>query len=96
MNKRAGRIKSKSFSAEIGPPSMIVVVSINFSIVFFERCEVLRVLLLLLIEPGSMSSLPPDLTVVLDKYAWESEDVAAAEEASRFLSEDVSCSAVRA
>ncbi len=56
----------------------------------------LRVLLLLLIEPGSMSSLPPDLTVVLDKYAWESEDVAAAEEASRFLSEDVSRSAVRA
>ncbi len=56
----------------------------------------MRVLLLLLIEPGSMSSLPPDLTVVLDKYAWESEDVAAAEEASRFLSEDVSRSAVRA
>ena len=41
-----------------------------------------------------MSYLPPDFTVVLDKNASESEDVAAAEKASRFLSEDVSCSAV--
>ena len=54
-----------------------------------RRCEVLRVLLLLLIEPGSMSSLPPDLTAVLDKYAWESEDGAATEEAARFLTEEV-------
>ncbi len=45
-------------------------------------------------QPGSMSYLPPDFTVVQDKNAWESEDVAAAEKASRFLSEDVSCSAV--
>ncbi len=50
----------------------------------------LRVLLLLLIEPNSMSSFPPDLTAILDKYFWESEDVAAAEEASKYLTEDVS------
>lgn len=54
-----------------------------------HRCEILRVLLLLLIEPNSTSSFPPDLTAVLDKYAWESEDVAAAEEAAKYLTEEV-------
>ncbi len=58
------------------------------------RCEVSRVLLLLLIEPAAMSSLPPDLTAVLDKYTWESDDLSATEETAKFLSEDVSISHV--
>ena len=37
-----------------------------------ERCEVLRVLLLLLIEPSTPQSMPTGLTSVLEKYAWES------------------------
>ena len=37
------------------------------------RCEVLRVLLLLLIEPTASQTLSPELTSILDKYTWESQ-----------------------
>ena len=37
-----------------------------------ERCEILRVLLLLLIEPSTPQSMPNNLTNILEKYAWES------------------------
>ena len=37
-----------------------------------EKCEILRVLLLLLIEPSTPQSMPTTLTSVLEKYAWES------------------------
>jgi hypothetical protein len=37
-----------------------------------EKCEILRVLLILLIEPSTPQSMPNNLTNVLEKYAWES------------------------
>ena len=39
--------------------------------VLFYRCEIFRVLLLLLIQPTSQN-IGPNLTSVLEKYAWES------------------------
>ena len=37
-----------------------------------EKCEILRVLLLLLIEPSNPQAMPNNMTNVLEKYAWES------------------------
>ena len=37
-----------------------------------EKCEILRVLLLLLIEPSTPQAMPSNMTSVLEKYAWES------------------------
>ena len=37
-----------------------------------EKCEILRVLLLLLIEPSTPQAMPNNMTNVLEKYAWES------------------------
>ena len=37
-----------------------------------EKCEILRVLLLLLIEPSTPQAMPSSLTSILEKYAWES------------------------
>ena len=37
-----------------------------------EKCEILRVLLLLLIEPSTPQAMPNNMTSVLEKYAWES------------------------
>jgi hypothetical protein len=36
---------------------------------FLPRCEVTRVLLLLILQPTAQR-LPPDLAQVLEKYAW--------------------------
>eukprot|EP00095_Tigriopus_kingsejongensis_P006122 snap_masked-scaffold98_size375582-processed-gene-1.11 protein:Tk06122 transcript:snap_masked-scaffold98_size375582-processed-gene-1.11-mRNA-1 annotation:"hypothetical protein BRAFLDRAFT_115297" len=52
------------------------------------RSEVLRVFLLLLMEPTAQS-MSPHLTVVLEKYAWEYDDPMAAEVTTKFLSEKV-------
>ena len=51
------------------------------------RCEVLRVLLLLLIEP-TPQNISPNLTTVLEKYTWDSEDTLAKEETSKILTEE--------
>lgn len=55
---------------------------------FFSRTEILRVLLLLLIEPTSQN-ISPTLTTVLEKYAWESEDNPAAQDTVKYLSEEI-------
>lgn len=55
------------------------------------RCEVLRLLLLLLIEPTSQN-ISPSLSLVLEKYAWqsaESTSATAADDASRILGDDL-------
>lgn len=55
------------------------------------RCEVLRLLLLLLIEPTSQN-ISPSLSLVLEKYAWqtvESTSATSADEASRILGDEL-------
>ncbi|TRY68596.1 hypothetical protein TCAL_06931 [Tigriopus californicus] len=52
------------------------------------RCEVLRVFLLLLMEPTAQS-IGPNLTLILEKYAWEHDDPVSAEETTKFLSEEL-------
>ena len=48
-----------------------------------EKCEILRILLLLLIEPSTPQSMSTSLTNVLEKYAWESaSDTTAVDESS--------------
>jgi hypothetical protein len=49
---------------------------------------VLRILLLLLIEPTAQN-ISPSLTLVMEKYAWESGDSSAASTAFRYLGEDL-------
>ena len=53
-----------------------------------SRSEILRVLLLLLIEPTSQN-ISPTLTTVLEKYAWESEDNPTAPDTVQYLSEEI-------
>lgn len=60
----------------------------TYNVSFFGRCEVLRVFLLLLMEPTAQS-ISPNLTVILEKYAWEHDDPTSAEETTKFLSEEL-------
>ena len=53
-----------------------------------KRCEVVRVLLLLLIEPTSQN-VSPSLTQILEKYAWESEEPEATLAEETYLSQEL-------
>ena len=54
----------------------------------FFRCEVLRLLLVLLIDPSSQN-MSPNLASILDKYTWDIDGTSGVEQAVPYLSEEL-------